>query len=179
LANDSDSVDAKAYNKVVGRASIRSILLTASHFDMKPDALEVDPSQWRNAIDPQVSEVIASVDSERLYGLLSFEVVCRHRRRRVLSTSGRYLVTYHVNGGCDPELGAVFIRRVGLVAAYPYFRAMVAGLVSQAGVQMPPLPILSFAPRGLGSARNLEPLPTGMTMDDPALPDAPPRGKAS
>jgi hypothetical protein len=145
---------------------------------MKPEAIEVDAHLWRNAIDPQVIEVVASEDSERLYGLLSFDVVCRHRRRRVLSTSGRYLVTYHVNGGCDPELGQVFIRRVGLVATYPYFRAMVAGLVSQAGIQMPPLPILSFAPRSLGSARNLEPLPTGMKMDDPALLDAPPSGGA-
>lgn len=158
MPKDPHKVDPAAYNSVVGRTVLRGIRLTETRFDIKPEALELDPSTWRNSISGEAVEVFTDPEIGKLYGIFLFEVVCRHRRKRLLSTSARYLVSYQVTGDFDPEIGELFVERVGRVVAYPYFRAVVASLVSQAGIQMPPLPIISLAPRSVASARDLEEL---------------------
>lgn len=158
MARDPHKVDAAAYNSVVGRTVLRSIRLTDIKFDMKPDALSVDQANWRNSIREEAIEAFLDPENGRLYGIFVFEFVARYRRKRLLSATAHYLVSYRVEGPCDPEVGALFAERVGRVAAYPYFRALVSSLVSQAGLQMPPLPIISAAPRNVNSAKDLEKL---------------------
>lgn len=158
VTRDANKVDAAAYNSVVGRTVLRGIRLTESRFDVKPEALEVDTGNWRNAIKSEVVEVHTDCESGRLYGMFQFEVVCRHQRRRLLVASAKYLVSYQVAGECDAEIGQLFVERVGRVVAYPYFRALVAVLASQSGVTMPLLPIVSLAPRSVTSAADLEEL---------------------
>jgi len=158
---DAATVDAGRYNSVVARTEVRGIRLLDSRFEIKPEALPVDPSEWRKSVNFELGEVVVS-GSGRLYGILQFELVCRHGRKRVLHASGRYLATYQVEGECSQDDGETFVERVGRVAVYPYFRALVASLVSEAGLQMPPLPMISLAPRSLGSAAQLatiEPVP--------------------
>jgi preprotein translocase subunit SecB len=152
---DIQKVDATSYNSVVGRTEMRGIRLLENRFEIKPEALEVDPSAWRKAVNFEIGEVVVTQDTGRLYGVLHYEVVCRHGRKRVLSATARYLVTYHVHGACSQGDGEVFIARVGRVAVYPYFRSLIATLVADAGVQMPPLPMMSLAPRPLASAAEL------------------------
>jgi hypothetical protein len=158
MTRDPHDVDAEAYNGVVGRALLRGIRLTESRFDMKPDALELDAKTWRKDIRGEVEEVFVDAESGRLAGTFLFEVVCRHRRKRLLSASARYLVSYQVAGPFDQDSAQLFVERVGRVVAYPYFRALVASLTSQAAVEMPPLPIISLAPRTVASGADLEEL---------------------
>jgi len=152
---DPRDVNVASYNSVVGRTEMRGIRLLGSKFEIKPEAVEIDSSEWRKSVAYERGDVVITPDSGRLYGILQFEVVGRHGRKKVLHASGQYLLTYHVQGECPQEDGEVFIDRVGRVAAYPYFRSLVATLVSQAGLQMPPLPMISLAPRTLGSAADL------------------------
>lgn len=154
VPRDPGVVDPASYNSVVGRTEVKGIRLLDSRFEIKPEALGVDPSEWRKSVNFELGEVGVS-SSGRLYGVLQFEVVCRQGRKRVLHAIGRYLATYHVNGECSEEDGETFISRVGRVAVYPYFRSLVATLVAEAGLQMPPLPMISLAPRSLGSAAEL------------------------
>jgi hypothetical protein len=151
-----NDVDADAYNSVVGRTELRGIRLTESRFELKPDALQIDPSSWRYAMSNAIVEAFVDEENGALHGFLQYEAIVRHRRKRILFASARYMVSYEVDGECPPELGALFIERVGRIAAYPYFRGLVASLVAQAGIVMPPLPVISFAPRSLASAANLQ-----------------------
>lgn len=155
MPKDPHKADATAFNSVTGRTVLRGIRLTDTRFDMKPDALVTD-GVWQNAMRGESIETFSEPDTGRLYGIFLFEVVCRQRRKRVLSVTAHYVVSYQVAGPFDEEIGALFVERVGRVAAYPYFRALVANLVSQAGMQMPPLPIISAAPRNVTSAKDLE-----------------------
>lgn len=156
MALDANSVDAQTYNALVGRATLTNIRLTESKFDIKPEALGTDPDTWRKEVRAEPVEVFADPETGRLFGSFLFELVCRHRRKRVLSCSARYLVSYRVHGGCEAEIGELFVERVGKVVIYPYFRATVAQLTAQSAVQMPPLPIISLAPRNVKSAAELE-----------------------
>lgn len=152
---DPQTVDASSYNAVVGRTEMRGIRLLESRFEIKPGALDVDPSAWRKVVNFELGEVVVTEDTGRLYGVLHYEVVCRHGRKRVLAATARYLATYQVSGECSQADGEVFVGRVGRVAVYPYFRSLVATLVADAGVHMPPLPVISLAPRPLASAARL------------------------
>lgn len=148
-------VDPKAYNDLVARAVLKSIRLTESNFDLKDEALEVHPDQWRKDISTEVSQIVTDEEQQLIAGFFSYEIVCRHRRKKVVSAQGVYRVTFRLQGTYDTDAAALFLERVGPVAAYPYFRSLVANLTSQAGIQFPPLPIISLAPRTIASAKDL------------------------
>lgn len=159
MAHDPHKMDPHTYNSIVARAHLRTIRLTASRFEMKPEALDLDPDAWRNNVTAGVLESFLEPESGSLYGVFGFEVVCRQGRKRVLSTNATYLVSYKIQGECDQAACELFVERVGKLATYPYFRGLVASLTSQAGLVMRPLPVLSFAPRSIESAANLEQSP--------------------
>jgi hypothetical protein len=159
VENAPHEIDPQTYNSIVARAHLRSIRMTASHFDMKPEALDLDPDAWRNNVSVSVLERFLEAESGSLFGIFGFEVVCRQGRKRVLSASATYLVSYRVEGECNQAACELFVERVGKIATYPYFRSLVSSLTSQAGLVMRPLPVLSFAPRSIESAANLEQSP--------------------
>lgn len=144
--------DAKAYNAVIGRATLRGIWLMESRFDMKPQALDGDAPELRYDVRTPVAEVV-NEPSGTLYGFIEFSASARRKRQRILHVHARYFVSYHIEGGCDDESADLFVQRVGRLAAYPYFRALASSLTGQAGVEMPPLPIISFQPRSVGYAK--------------------------
>ena len=156
MAQDPHQADAKAYNSVVGRTTLTNIRLTDSKFEVKAEALATDPLTWRKEIKREVTDVFVDPDSGRLFGTFLFELICRHKRKRAFTCSSRYLISYRVEGGCEQDIGQLFVERVGPVVIYPYFRSTVAHLAAQAGVQFPPLPIISVAPRSVKSAAELE-----------------------
>lgn len=151
MAKAAASADAKAYNEVISRTTLRGLWMMESRFDMKPLALEPSGAGLRHAVESAVEEVIIDEDGS-LYGFVRFVASSRHKRQRVIHVSARFFVSYDVAGGCDQNAADLFIGRVGRLAAYPYFRALVASLVSQAGAQVPPLPIMSFLPRSINYA---------------------------
>lgn len=141
-------VDAKVYNALIGRATLRGIWMTESRFDMNPQALELEEGPMSHAL--RTSDVEVTVDDDGvLNGFVRFEAASRRKRRRVIHVSARYFISYVVTGGCDQHMADLFMDRVGKLAAYPYFRALVASLVGQAGAQVPTLPILTFQPRNI------------------------------
>lgn len=156
MAQDPHLADPKAYNAVVGRTTLTNIRLTDAKFDLKAEALATDPATWRKEMKREPTAISVEDDTGRLFGTLHFELVCRHRRKRVFTCSADYLVSYRVDGGCEEGVGQLFVERVGPLNVYPYFRATVAHLAAQAGVVMPPLPIISLAPRSVKSAADLE-----------------------
>ena len=156
LPQDAASMDPSVYNSLVARAHLRSIRMTTSEFDMKPEALDLDPDAWRNNVVAGVLDSFLEHENGSLYGVFSFKVVCRYGRKRVLSIGATYLASYRIQGACDEGACELFIERVGKVATYPYFRSLVAMLTGQAGLMMQPLPVLSFAPRSIDSAAVLE-----------------------
>lgn len=146
-AREAPPVDAKVYNALTGRATLRGIWMTESRFDMSPEAVE-EGVPLTHALRSNDVEVRLEEDGV-IYGFVRFDAASRRKRRRVINVSARYFVSYRVEGGCDLRMAELFMDRVGKLAAYPYFRALVASLVAQAGAQVPTLPILTFQPRNI------------------------------
>lgn len=141
-------VDAKVYNALTGRATLRGIWMTESRFDMSPQALDFEEAPLSHSL--RTHDVEVTLEDERvIYGFVRFDAVSRRKRRRVINVSARYFVSYLVEGGCDQAMAELFMDRVGKLAAYPYFRALVASLTGQAGTQVPTLPIMTFQPRNI------------------------------
>ncbi len=153
----SAAIDAKVYNKAVGNAVLRGIWMTESRFDMGPQALDTD-SEQATSHTLRTHEPAVSIDQVgTITGFIRFEASSRRRRKRVLHVSAKYFLSYRIEGGCDQRTAELFMDRVGKLAAYPYFRALVASLAAQAGAQVPTLPILSFQPRNINYADNARP----------------------
>lgn len=150
-------VSAKDYNGVIGRATLRGIWMTEAKIDVKPQALDADLPALQHEVRTEIAEVV--VDSDGIvYGFIRFAATGKAKRTRVIQITGKYFVSYCVAGGCDQEIADLFMRRVGRLAAYPYFRALAASLASQAGLSMPPLPIMSFQPRNVDYVKGSEPV---------------------
>lgn len=158
MAQDPHAMDAAVYNELVSRAHLRSIRLTGSKFDLKPEGILLDPDAWRNNIATGLADAFIEPESGSLYGIFSFEVVCRQSRKKVLTVSATYLTNYRIEGGSDETAYMLFLERVGKIATYPYFRALFATLTSQAGLLMQPLPIMGVAPRSIESASDMHDL---------------------
>ena len=156
MVQDPHAADATVYNNLVSRAHLRTIRLTSSKFELKPEALGLDPDGWRNGISAALAHSFLESESGSLYGIFAFEVVSRQGRKRVLGINATYLINYRVEGDCDNNACELFLERVGKIATYPYFRSLVATLTSQAGLLMPPLPIMGVAPRSIEGAGILD-----------------------
>lgn len=148
MVKEKASPEDLTYNKMVGQTRLRGIWMTESRLEMKPAALDPDDGQLKHAMRVAREEAVIDADGI-LYGFIDFEVTARRKRQRMIRISARYFVSYEVEGGCDQRTADLFIDRVGRLAAYPYFRALTASLAGQAGVAIPPLPILSFQPRNI------------------------------
>ncbi|MBW6530529.1 hypothetical protein KZ820_07250 [Sphingomonas sp. RRHST34] len=155
MAGNAATVDTKVYNALIGHATLRGIWMTESRFDMSPQVLDPDDAPLSHSLRTHDVEVTLE-DEGVVYGFVRFEAVSRRKRKRVINVAAKYFVSYRVEGGCDQAMAELFMDRVGKLAAYPYFRALVASLVGQAGAQVPTLPIMTFQPRSIRYASDRE-----------------------
>ncbi|HWA91819.1 MAG TPA: hypothetical protein VG889_17405 [Rhizomicrobium sp.] len=139
--------DPRKYNALVAAAQLRDIRLVESGFALTPDGLE-KRHEFKLSQTCEIEK--AHVDVGR--GLLvvfvaatasaAFANAEMQAAMEVMSAKCRYLIVYHVSGDPAPEAVDAFARRVARFAAYPYFRAHFAELASQAGLMLPPLPVI-------------------------------------
>jgi hypothetical protein len=135
------------YNALVAAAQLQDIRLVKSAFELAPEGIEVRP-EWKFThaceidqmhFDAAKSLLIASVSAEANAEIGEQGSVSHHT---MLSITCQYVVFYSVTGSPSDAAIDSFARRVARFAAYPYFRAHVAELASQAGLQLPPLPVI-------------------------------------
>lgn len=137
----------QAYDKVVETASLRELKLVSSSFDAKPDAYSEDFQNWRPTYDCVLDSNYFVADLGLIFGAVSAEVRCKRGRSSILTLKSRYVILYKVEGEPEESAALKFVQRVARFAVYPYFRAHFAEICSQAGLNVPPLPILREGPR--------------------------------
>lgn len=135
------------YNNVASSAQLRGIKLVSSAFDLKPEALGSDQSDWAFSIKSEMTDCEFFPDSGHLYCVYRYVASCKRARTRLVSTDASYIITFHVDGACNSESARAYAAILGRVAAYPHFRALFATVTNQAGLMLPPLPIMSEQPR--------------------------------
>lgn len=132
----------ETYSQAVDSAELRNIRLLKSSFAMEPEGLSINRTNWRLAYRCEV--VTVSFDAERkvVSGLVDAEASWKAGRKRLFFVKASYVVAYDLRGTPGEEAATRFVRRVGRFAVYPYFRAHFSGLTAQAGVNIPPLPVM-------------------------------------
>ena len=144
----SDALSAEAYNHVVDSANLRDIKLITSTFYVQP------------AFFDERDRVILSVQSEctdctevengSIVAFFSFEVKGRLNNdgddEEIMESSAVYLAAYDVASDAQNKEASAFCSKVGLFAAYPYFRALVAHFAGDADLGIPALPLISSNP---------------------------------
>lgn len=63
---------------------------------------------------------------------------------KILATlKSTYMVRYDISGSYDPDIVELFLRHVGKVASYPYFRNQVSQKSWESELELPILPVIS------------------------------------
>jgi preprotein translocase subunit SecB len=141
------NVSVARYAEVVSSAEIRAIRLINSDFNVEAQAISRDHSKWKLNYGCDVVESRYDASRKLLTALVATSVVCKFGRRNILSHRCKYVVVYDVSGDPEEEAALQFVERVGRFAAYPYFRTLFADMTTQAGVNLPPLPVLKEGSR--------------------------------
>jgi len=129
------------YNALVASAQLRDIRLVKSQFYLEPDGLG-DPQNWQHTHSCEIETSHFDADKKLIWTWVTAEAACLYEKKRVVSAECRYLIVYKVDGEPEDLEVAAFAKRVARFAAYPYFRAHFAQLASQAGLELPPLPVI-------------------------------------
>lgn len=139
-----------AFEDLLDVAQISEIRLVKSTMASKIDASAQLPDA---ALKYSCKIVDVQYDPTRktLLGTIDAEAVCIIGRRQVAKVAARYVAVYAVDGEPDVAVAQRFFHAVGKIAVYPYFRAHFAALASQAGLHLPPLPIMKTSRRAIAA----------------------------
>jgi len=148
-----------AYNAFVATTTLQEVRLVKSDFALNPEGF-LDEDGWVYAHACELDS--SHYDSERdlLFAFLSAEAFATKKRKRLVSVKCRYVVVYSVSGKPEESVVDAFAKRVARFTAFPYFRAHFADLMSQAGMHVPPLPVLKET-RPLPQPTAIQPPTTG------------------
>ena len=130
------------YNAVATSAELEGINLLSIEFSINPDCLLYE-AQWKLSFGRKVLSCHYNEEDHSVAAIFQYHVTAKYGRKRALHCVADYGVFYQTHNGATEEAAIRFCRNVGTFAAYPYFRALVARLTNDAGVRLPPLPIIA------------------------------------
>lgn len=130
------------YNAVALQAELEGIILLNSRFEVAPELLG-RRKEWKLSYGRTITSCRFNPDERSVAGVFEYHVTAKIGRKRALHCMAQYAVFYEVPEGATEAGSTGFCRNVGIFAAYPYFRALVARVTADANVQLPPLPMIA------------------------------------
>ena len=133
------------YNAVVDAARLEDVVLMRSQFEVHPDYFDPDAPREHGFAsgDPQIhfEQHLGTV-----VGMFPWNLEVTRAEKPLLTLACTYTVRYSGLRGQDAGAVEAFVRRVGSLAVYPYFRAFASQIGWAAGAELPILPILRAEP---------------------------------
>lgn len=123
-------------------AQIAEIRLVSSVLKSTPPAVRPPDGSYKFRHSCDVSSTYYDEEAKCLLGYVDASAICHVGRKQAAKLTARYVAIYRVGGRPDEQIAAKFLKAVGAVAVYPYFRAHFAEISAQAGFRFPPLPIM-------------------------------------
>ena len=144
-------IDPNDYNKVVKSADLIDLRMVGCNFELKPEYLIAVYDEDQSAkIVQSFTANIDQGDFDSSEGVLAGEVVwsalSKLGRKRLIRVKAHYMVFYSGLEGQDEACVREFFDRNAKLQTYPYFRGLVSRLTSEAGIELPLLPILQLNP---------------------------------
>jgi hypothetical protein len=136
------NVAADDYNAVVQIADLIDIKLIHTTFDVVPALFLSEKDQHKFGYGCEFEHGYYRGEDNVLIGTFKLEAGSKQGRRWLLRAKSTYLVMFDVEGNPSEEAALSYLSRIGKFACYPYFRSHFAALCSNAGAEMPPLPVM-------------------------------------
>lgn len=141
---DTSTFSQAEYNEVVSAADLVSVSLKAVRFNFDQIAYfqsQKDKAKRRNTIDNSVADVFFDSEDGIAQADFVWSVDIRAGKKKVFFAEAKYGVLYDGLETLKESAVRSFLKRVGRIAVYPYFRALVAHLAADAGANLPTLPV--------------------------------------
>lgn len=138
-------IDPAIYNQIARCAEILSVQLIESDFNISPSYFDRSNSEKLNV---EFSDIHASFDEKSKIAtcVFQFESYKKISRKKVFSIKDKFVAFYRISADCDELHALAFVKKTGLLACYPYFRAHAAQTASLANADMPILPTIASMP---------------------------------
>lgn len=133
---------AAEYNAVAMSARLRAINLLNSHYDFSP-ASGAPVSDWKFGYGVKVNSCKYDEEKGWVAAVIRYSMSAKHGRKKIINCHADFGVFYSVGEVSNAEAAEGFCNNVGTFAAYPYFRALVANLVWNSGLDIPPMPAIA------------------------------------
>jgi hypothetical protein len=85
-------------------------------------------------------------EAQSVAAIFRYSVTAKAGRTRAFRCRAEYAVLYHVPDGSPEDAAKAYCAKVGIYAAYPYFRAVAAQMAWNAGLELPPMPAIAAKP---------------------------------
>lgn len=138
---------AAAYEDAVETAELRDIRLISADFTASPEIALPEQSSWKYGYSCDVESVGYDGEAGVISAWIGATAFCRSGRKKILNVKGQYLIVWSVSHPVEQETAERFALMLGPFATYPYFRSHFSHIASQAGLSVPPLPIMKGARR--------------------------------
>lgn len=130
------------YNLVATRSELEGVVLLNSQFVLNMEHLP-KRDEWKLSYGRKMKSCHFSAEQSSAAAVFEFHMTAKVGRAIALRCVAHYAVFYETPEGATEEAARGFCRNVGVFAAYPYYRGLVARLVTEAGVNLPPLPAIA------------------------------------
>lgn len=137
-----DGIPPALYNHVVDNAELVTIQLRRHEFDVDGEFYNPDAGK-KLSFDKACLGCTYDQETSMVAGTFRFSIGAKSGRKVVLKSVADYLVAYEFAVDVNEEAAKGFCSRVGLFAAYPYYRALVASLSASANLNLPTLPMIA------------------------------------
>ena len=130
------------YNDVARSARLEVVRLMKFSFTNEADFLS-EADNCKLSHGRKVLGCSPSDDGDNyVSAVVRFSVTAKHKRTSLMKCEADFFVMYEVGADLADQAKVGYCRNVGPFAAYPYFRAIVAQMAWNAGVQLAPLPAI-------------------------------------
>ncbi len=133
---------ADEYNFVARGGNLEAVVLTSSQFNFSLEALS-KRKEWKLKHGRTIKVSQYSAESNSVAVVIEYHVAAKLGRKTALRCIAEYAVFYETPEEACEAAAIGFARNVGIFAAYPYFRGLVARLMAEANVSLPPLPTIA------------------------------------
>ena len=142
LENSQKGFKGADYNYVAVNSKLRLVGLVKNTFSVSASCI-ADQKSWK--LSYAWEENACSFDSKRgvVSAMFQYLVIAKLGRKTAMRCAAEYVVLYSLPLDSEAEAAEGFCHNVGLFAAYPYFRGLVAQLASSANLVLPPLPSIA------------------------------------
>ena len=132
------------YNHVARGAQLVAIQQLHLEMDGSPEHYRSDALKL--SVDRELRGCYYEAESQSAAAIFRYSVTAKVGRSRAFHCRAEFAVLYRVPEDSTEDAAKMYAIRVGMIAAYPYFRAVAAQMAWNAGLELPPMPSIASMP---------------------------------